>query len=126
MCYGDAIMKVHNVVHNTCKLGAIHSYIQACVPVSGSGSAEKMVYQCTERGSAVRMMPNMKHFRMAQKRQSRSRWTEAFGDIWSFCEFQKGCRQAVYTSVHDVVSVLFGYEYHRARLVNEREVVETW
>ena len=27
-------------------------------------------------------------------------------DCWSFCGFQKGCRQAFYTPVHGVVSVL--------------------
>ena len=34
------------------------------MPKSGGSSAEKMAYQCTEHGSAARMIPNTKHFRM--------------------------------------------------------------
>ena len=34
------------------------------MPESGSSSAEKMLYQCTEHGSAVRIIPNTKHFGM--------------------------------------------------------------
>ena len=32
--------------------------------VHTSSSAEKMAYQCTERGSAVQIIPNTKHFGM--------------------------------------------------------------
>ena len=34
------------------------------MPESGSSSTEKMAYQCTERGSAVRIISNVKHFGM--------------------------------------------------------------
>ena len=37
------------------------------MPESGSSMAEKMAYQCTERESAVRMIPSTEHFRMRTK-----------------------------------------------------------
>ena len=37
------------------------------MPESGSSMAEKMAYQCTERESAVRMIPNTEHFGMRTK-----------------------------------------------------------
>ena len=37
------------------------------MPESGSNMAEKMAYQCTERESAVRIIPNTEHFGMRTK-----------------------------------------------------------
>ena len=57
------------------------------MPESGSSVAEKMAYQCTNRGSAVRMIPNMKHFGMCTNGkvvQGEQRYLETFGLSVSF------------------------------------------
>ena len=52
------------------------------MPESGSSMAEKMAYQCTEGESAVRMIPNTKHFGMHTKDkvvQGEQRYLETSG-----------------------------------------------
>ena len=63
------------------------------VPKSGSSLPEKMAYQCMERGLAVQMISNTKHFGMRTNGKVVQDEQKVFEYIWSICGFQKGCRQ---------------------------------
>ena len=92
----------------------IHSYIQACVPESGSSSAEKMAYRCLERGSVVRI-PNTKHLQWAQT----AKWFKVNRGIWRHLVFLWVSERLQASRLH-TSTVLLGYEYLRAKHVIQR------